>query len=632
MWDLNPIRLKANRVVLISFDTIFDEVDAERAPLVEEVRYLLFCILFYVRTGKLGRMTAETVIKYFSVLRTAARYCYDQRAKPLVGVLSLQQLFTNPAYLEAFSQWVIKKDLSETYRRASRAMLNHMVAIGEQRLGYKLHGVFHIGFGVELKGFEQTPIIPTRIYLSLINSSGDWLDELYTNRQALEGFLKAFSDPCFGRSRKQQRSIVGSQKTYKPFFDEALALHNLSDFFTDDLACSIRNHLSVAIIKVQWILKTVIHLYTGMRDQEVLRLPYNCISDEEVVAATVDDTGATRDKPMIVQVLSTTTKYTGYRKAAGWLATDDVVRAVEVARCICRGLSSLYGLPPEEMPLFLAPAIINHHKTEVGVPEFVASNKPGRLKQFLQITEADFHELQVSDPSRDFSLSSKYEIGSYWPFASHQFRRSLAFYGSNSGFISLPTLRSQFKHLTTQMSRYYGNNFEKLKTIFGYYDVKVGDFVLPKNHVLFEYQTGIPMSIAYDLLDHAFGSDSPMFGGVGTYISNQRSKMDRGDIHIADVRKETEKLASEGKISFKPTLLGACTFAGKCKSYLLGSVLSCTSCADGIIEKEKLESVISDNEADLNLYDSDSGEYQVIKAELEGLKKFHQKFISVVEV
>ena len=107
---------------------------------------------------------------------------------------------------------------------------------------------------------------------------------------------------------------------------------------TDDLSCRGRNNLSGAILRIQWILKTVIHLYTGMRDQEVMRLPYHCINDEEVSAATVDDEGVKRDKSMIVQVISTTTKFTGYRKAAAWLATDEVLRAVEVAQSICRGL------------------------------------------------------------------------------------------------------------------------------------------------------------------------------------------------------------------------------------------------------------------------------------------------------
>jgi len=632
VWDVNPNRLKANKLRLISFNSIFDKTDAECAGLVEEVRYLLFCLRFYVRAGRLGRLSAESLVKYFAVLRIAARYCYDQNANPLIGVISLQQLFTNPAYLDGYSSWIIKSDLGETYRKGTRAMLGHIVAVGEHRLGYKLHGVFHLRFGVDDKKSNQTPVIPTRIYLRLLNSSSDWLNLLYENRHAIEAFLKSFENPLYGRSHKAQLLHDAGISSYDPDFNQALLSHELVSVFTDDLSCRSRNNLSGAINKIQWILKTVIHLYTGMRDQEVMRLPYRCINDEEVSAATVDDEGVTRDGSMIVRVISTTTKFTGYHKAAAWLATDEVLRAVEVAQSICRGLSVLFHAPYDSMPLFLTPAVINYPQSEVGVPELDIRNKPDRLKQFDLITEADFLELQASDPKRDFSLESDYQVGSPWPFRTHQFRRSLAFYGRNSGFISLPTLRKQFKHLTSQMSRYYGNNFERLKTIFGYYDPETNDFILPKNHILFEYQAGVPMSIAYDLLDHAFGNDSPIFGGAGTYISNQRKKLDRGDIHIVDVRKETEKLASEGKISYKPTLLGACTYAGNCEFYLLGDAGPCTNCDESIIERDKLEAAIADDEADLARYEPGSGEYQVVKTELDRLKKFHQKFIAVVEV
>lgn len=632
-WDLNPIRLKASRIMTIDFDSMFDKSGAEQDLLIRETRYLLFCLLFYVRTGQLGRMSAGVLVHYFMTLRAAARYCYSQQANPLVGALSLQQLFTTPAYLNAYSQWMIKTGVGGTQRTIMRALVTHLVAIGESRLGYKLHGVFDLDFGCsEMVANQQHPVIPTRIYLDAINSLGEWVNVLYPKRAALEGFLLCFENPCYGYTEHHQKTLAPNGAYFQPEFVHALRLHQVDSVFTGDLACLGRGVLSSAILKIQWILKTVIHLYTGMRDQEVLRLPYDCIDDEEVVAASVDDDHVTRDKPMIVQVLSTTTKFAGYRKTVSWLATDDVVRAVEVARSICRAISKLFGVRPEDMPLFLNPAIINRSNTKIGVPTWNTVSKPKFLVSRYLITDDDFQELQVSDPNRDFSSETEFSIGSPWPFSSHQFRRSLAFYGSNSGFISLPSLRKQFKQLTTQMARYYANNFDKLKTIFGYYDEAKDDFVLPKNHVLFEYQTGVPMNVAYDLIEHAFGSDAPLFGGTGSYIANQREKMDKGDIYIVELRKETEKQAAEGKISYRPTLLGACTYIGKCEFYLLGAVTSCLSCKDGVIEKSKLESAIDDNEADLRLYEHGSGEYQVIETELTHLKKFHQKFISVVEV
>lgn len=633
IWDLSPIRLMANRIQKISFESIFEEPNSEQSALVEEVRYLLFCLLFYVQAGRLGRVSAETLVKYFVALRRAARYCSDLKSNPLIGALSLQQLLTNPVYLDGYSHWMVRNKIGRMERKTTRALLKHMVSMGEQRLGYKIQGVFHLKFGSDDGRDNQTPIIPTRIYLGIINATGDVMNDLYEKRDSIEEFIKAFLNPLYGYTRKNQSKFSPGLERYEPDFNEALRIHGVDQIFTGDLACVGRNNLSGGILKIQWILKTVIHLYTGMRDQEVMRLVYNCIDSEDIVAPTVNEDGVTVDNAMTVKVLSTTTKYTGYRKAASWLATEEVVRAVEILRSICRGVSSHFNMPPDDMPLFLTPGIFSVSSNNVvRVAELDPGNKPKLLTERLIITEADFQELQASDPGRDFSQKAKFRVGSPWPFASHQFRRSLAFFGSNSGFISLPTLRKQFKHLTMQMSRYYTNNFDKLKTIFGYYDEEAKDFVLPENHVLFEYQTGVPMSIAYDLLDHAFGSDAPIFGGTGTYISNQRKKMEQGDIHIADIRRETEKLAAEGKISHKVTLLGSCTAVDRCDSYLLGDASSCLSCKDGIIDKYKLEGAIKDDEADLALYEPGSGEYQVVEAELDNLKKFHQKFIAVVEV
>ena len=630
-WDFNPIRLKANTVSTIGFDTIFERYDPDQQSLIQEVRYLLFCLLFYVNSGQLGRISAGMLYSYFMTLRTAARFCYSMKDNPLVGIISLQELFTNPAYLNAYKHWMDKDDVGATRRKLTSALISHMVAVGEERLGYKLHGVFDIDFGGDFDT-QQHPVIPTRIYLDVINSLGEWMDVLYIHRYPLEQFLNCFEHEGYGYTVNHQKVINKDVAFFQPEFAQAIKRHKLKNVFTGDLSCEGRGVLSSAILKIQWILKNVIHVYTGMRDQEVMRLPYNCLAEEEVVPATEDEEGIVRDNPMMVNVISSTTKFTGYRKSAAWLATDEVVRAVEVARALCRSISRLFGVNHEDMPLFLNPAIINRADTKIGVPTWNEVSKPKFLLTRYIIQAHDMEELQASDPTRHFAGDNRFKVGMPWRLTSHQFRRSLAFYGSSSGFISLPSLRKQFKHLSTQMTRYYANNFERLKTIFGYYDEKLDDFVLPKNHVLFEYQTGIPMNIAYDLLSHAFGDEAPLFGGVGTYISNQRGKMAKGEIHLVDLREETEKQAEDGKISYRPTFLGACTKNGKCETYLLGEITPCLSCKDGILEKDKLESAIRDDEADLAMYELGSGEYQVVEAELLSLKKFHQQFIPLREV
>ncbi|WP_176514797.1 integrase [Pseudomonas faucium] len=632
-WDFNPMRLRANKIWAVRFDGVFETTGKAQQSLIDEIKWILFCLLFFVSTGHTGRISVGVLAQYFLMLRTAARFCYEKGAGELAGVLSLQNLFTTPAYLSAYARWMKINKVGSTQRKLTRALLNHLVSIGEERLGYKLQGVFDINFECD-DDTKQHPVIPTRIYLGVINAVGLTLDTLYNNREALERYLTAFDNPFYGYTHLHQKKINGNKapKSYEPEFEETLKIHELETLFSGDFSCTGRGVLSSTVLKMQWVAKTVIHLYTGMRDQEVLRLPYDCVDQDEVVSATLDDKGFARDKPIMVKVLSTTTKFTGYRKTVSWLATDEAIRAVEVARAICRGISRLYGVDPKTMPLFLNPSIINRAQTEIGVPFWNNVSKPDFLLNGFIMTASDLDELQLTEPSRDFASENIFQVGSPWNFTSHQFRRSLAFYGSSSGFISMPSLRKQFKHLCTQMTRYYANNFELLKTIFGYYDEKKGKYVLPRTHVLFEVQTGVPINVAYDLLAHAFGDDARLFGGVGTYISNQRGKIESGDVHIVDVRKETEKQAADGKISYRPTLLGACTRTGKCEHFLLGAAVSCLSCADGIIEKEKLDEAIEDNERDLELYEPGSGEYQVVQYELSNMRKFRERLIPAVEV
>lgn len=633
-WDLNPMRLSAKPIDIIRFDNVFDSDCAAVKPLIAEVRYLIFCILFYSCSGMLGRLSASVVVEYARALIAASRFCYSQKSNPLVGMLSLSQLFSTPAYLKSYRSWMDANNMSSVVRKYTRRLILRLADIGESRVGFPVKSAFGEGFGGKEHNYNQTPIIPTRIYLEVINNSGDLLDLLYSHKDRLEDFISCFQDPCFGRSEAQQVKQFGIEvSSLRPTLHQAIKSHGLGSLLTGDLqplgirGAGYRSGFSAVLMRIQWVLKNIIHLYTGMRDEEALRLPYNCIDSEALISSTSDEEGVVRDSEMMVNVISTTTKFSGYRKETAWLATESVMRAVEVAQAICRGLSHLYKVDHRELHLFLSPGVINKPDFEVRVSSFEKFYGYDCFGQYFLLPD-DLAELEASDPSRNFA-EEKFQLGATWRFGSHQFRRSLAFYGSSSGFISLPSLRKQFKHLSIQMARYYANNFEKLKTIFGYYDEDKKEFVLPKNHFLFEYQTGVPLNIAYDLLDHAFGDGSVLFGGVGTYISNQREKMGSGEIHIADLRKETEKQAKEGKIAYRTTLLGGCTTVGKCDSYLLGNAASCLSCDEGIIEKEKLEGAIADDEALLERLEPGTGEYQVVESELNGFKKFHQRFIPV---
>lgn len=627
-WDFNPYRLGAIKRCKIRFDSVFDEAEVGQALLIEESKYLLYCLIYFAGGGRMGTLSVGTVAQYWFVIRAAMRFCYAQKQKPMVGSLSLQQLFTVPVYLAAFV-----RDVSFDKAFLS-GILRGLARVGEERLGYAV--LNPRDFSLKRKESHQHPVIPTRIYLSLINTAGDFLDQISSGVGRLESFIECFDDENYGVSHSQQKSRrLGGKNNYRPDMTQAIESHCLGSVFSGAFQCAHRRNLQRVLLNIQYLLKNVIHLYTGMRDQEVMRMTYLCLSDKVVRQALVDDQSVVRDRGQVVSVISSSTKFSGYKKEGAWFAPREVVKAIDIAKEICRGLAKLYNVELDERcPLFLNPSILSYSrkKSEVGVSAFVARSIRTTAFHGLLIQAEDLQELAQSDPLRDFYGEPGFAIGKPWPLTSHQFRRSLAFYGSNSGFLSLPTVRAQFKHTTIEMARYYSNNYGNLRTIFGYYDEAKGDFVLPSNHFAFEYQMAMPMSVANQLISDLMFSEEPLFGGTGSYAEKQRERIKLGSINVEDVRADTERRVRNGEISYRSTLLGGCTKVGRCDSFLLGDYASCLSCEGAIIKPAKLNSVIEESMRELGGYVEGSGEHQIVQVEVERLMEFKSRVIDKVKI
>lgn len=630
VWDFNPYRLSAKKVRKILFDSVFEDKGKEQQMLIDESKYLLYCLIYFGGGGKLGRLSVATLNKYWFILRIAMKFCYAQKQKPMVGVLSLQQLFTIPVYLAAF----IREQVSHSSKVALSGMLGQLVHVGRGRLGYAV--VNPSSFDLKKQESKQHPVIPTRIYLGLINVTGDLIDQLYQGVGAYEVFVESFVDEHYGISLNNQKTRgLGGKSNYRPDMLQSLNDHGLSAVLVNEFACPFKRNVQNVLLKMQYVVKTIIHLYTGMRDQEVLRMPYNCLSTRVLGVPVVDDQNIIRDQPQEVRVLSTTTKFTGYKEDGAWFAPGEVVKAIEIAQAICRGLAKLYKIELDDRcPLFLNPSIVGKSRKtdEVTVTGFESKKTQLSVLQALVIQKEDLAELAQSDPSRDFYNEPEFSIGQSWPLTSHQFRRSLAFYGSSSGFLSLPSLRAQYKHMTIQMARYYANNFGNLRTIFGYYDENSGEFVLPSNHFAFEFQMAIPMSVANQLIADLLFSEEPLFGGTGSHMQKQKQRVEAGEIHIEDLRVDTERRVKDGAINYRPTLLGGCTKVGRCDSFLLGYFIECLSCEGAVIKPEKLSAAVDDATEELSFYAEGSGEYQVVTFDIERMLAFKARLIDVVEL
>jgi len=365
-----------------------------------------------------------------------------------------------------------------------------------------------------------------------------------------------------------------------------------------------------------------------MRDQETSRCMFDCVDKVSLNEPVIDDSGAILDESKMLSIVSTTTKFEGYKREDSWLAPIPALKAIKVAKAFDEGLAVLYGVEVSTMHLFSSPAIVRNRSKKLSATSFantILTKEDSILysPQF-RIRKEDLYLLSETDPGRDFASEKKFSEGEIWPFSSHQCRRSLAFYAAANG-VSEVAIQSQFKHAARQMSRYYRKGFENLLTLFGHKEDVDGSYALGKNHIAFEFQMAVPTGAVALLFEDVFSSDATLMGGAGSYMEKLRSHVASGQLAILDAKEETIKLAHKGETAYRPTLLGGCTKVGPCDDFLLGDATACLSCDGAVIRSDKLDRLIAVTEVEASGYDVDSVEYQITTQELSNLRLFKEK-------
>jgi len=624
-WDLNPYSLSASKIAVMHFSGGLDKASAkEKENLISEMKYLMFCLMYFINSGHKGLLTPATLLNYFDMIRKVAKFCVQMKENPVVGILSLKEVFSNRTYLSA----VCKDNDSVTFNKKMPAFLNHLASLSVEKVGFTAVQSSDLKFGSV--DSDQHPIIPIRIYLEYMDEFEGKINEVYNNAENLTDFLLEFKDPLFGCSKATQKSYSVKKKFLRPTFHEAIEAYDLANLFNDIYKTNQKKSLTSVLTKIYFLVKNIIHLYTGMRSEEVLRLPYDCLMDYELTEDTLDDNGSVVDKARMINMISSTTKFEGYKKPASWLATEEVIKAVVVAKRISKAVSIIKGIESSQRLLFESPSAITHKKDSSSA--VVLFDRVADSFNSYYINKDDFDIVVASDPDRNFQDNPKFQIGNPWHLTSHQFRRSLAYYASGSGLVSMPTIKRQFKHTSLAMARYYSRNFEQIKTIFGFYDEEKGEYILPDGHMAYKFQMAMPINIADQILGDVTGDDNQLFGKTGSFIERQKEKLDRGDIHIMEVRQDTIKRLERGELSYRGTLLGGCTKIGSCDTAMLGEFTECLTCEGSIIKMNLVEKQIAESESELAIYEQDSCEYQLVNEDLKKLKNFRSHKLNIQEV
>ncbi|WP_139463739.1 hypothetical protein [Aeromonas veronii] len=619
LWDFSPYSSSENKTHNLHFESIRGVNDEHTLQLRKEVKWIMFCLIYKTGSGRLGRLSTSTLYGYFRITCMVVDIAVKLSNNPFNNrLMYIRDVLGNKKNIENL-------DLSKSGKKNLNSLISKLVGLGKEKLGYS---VCSVKLHRDYKEDKQHPVIPVSLYLHYVNKLTDELEKLYTGTSKITDFLVRFSEKGYGLTHSSQGV---SKLKLKPTMQKAIAEYGLNDVFPN---VTKHSQLLKTIKQIQYTLKTAIHLYTGMRDQEVIRLPFNCISTVSLRKEEKDANGKVVVPVNMIQIISTTTKYTGYRKEDAWYAPDIIIKAIEVLQRIARGLCFRKGVTDmSEIPLFLSAGSlrvsVDNEESEDKLSAFGKIKKMGVPQWFLDavITEKDMELLKASDPSRDFENERdgngelKFKIGGVWPLTSHQLRRSLAFYACSSGFVSIPTLKRQYKHLTAEITKYYSRNHQNIVSIFGHYDAQTGKWMLPETHVIFDCQAAFTMDVAEQFINDLL-EDEPLFGKSGSYMSRQAERIFDGEVSIVEFRATTEEKIKNGEIVYNKTLLGGCTNINGCDCRILGEFTDCLSSDCAVIKRDKVEKQILEIQKAMQFYAPKDGEYQVLEAELDSLNKF----------
>ncbi|CAK3866688.1 hypothetical protein [Vibrio crassostreae] len=183
--------------------------------------------------------------------------------------------------------------------------------------------------------------------------------------------------------------------------------------------------------------------FSGMRDSELDKLTPN---------SYYKDTFDGRDYHM----LQSHTFKLGEKRET-WVTASSSEQAIELASKITKHWRKEVEYPNEKY----VNSIWVNQSARSKLPVLI-SDWNDRLKRFckhfdLVITEEDYQTCIKENPLSLERVNQSIKVGLPWPLATHQFRRTLAFYCIKHRLGTAVALKQQFKHLYLSMTEWYTN-------------------------------------------------------------------------------------------------------------------------------------------------------------------------------
>ncbi len=555
-WNLRPYAKPNQRDFIIYFDI---DLGNSTNAYVDEIKIILILMMFVVK-GRRSHVSTTTFKQYAQTLKVIAAFC-AQVDIPISSAL------TSKHYAELFLS-VTSKENRVRFGTMLRLLLTcpadttNLTFIDPSTLK---------NFRTSKQAIndkKQTSIIPQRIFTKCLEKLNNLISEYLDNKSNIEQLTdKLIKDTAYGRSQQQQRAHNVRAGQYRPSFKEAVKLHNLCSVSKNHKIFSVAQ-LAKYLSTIQFCCKTIVHAFSGMRDGEVYSIKYNPLATRKFGNLST------------LRLIGVTTKFeAGNGRITYWITSEEILPAILAAQSICRMISKQLNKPAKKLNLFTTTSHLSfsiaNHKTDVD--DLINSNLKHSVFNSIVFHEAQFkiskddiRELKKIDFSRAWDDEPRFKEGNYWPFATHQFRRSLAVYALSSRLVSITSLKRQLQHISLSMTLYYVRGLLSNLSLFG----------SDKDHMAFEVQEIKKTVEALDYLE-THRINETLLGTHGKHIENSIKPF--GEEKILENRDETIRRAKRGELHFHSTPLGGCTSSHPCTKKFHKPLTCCIGCSKPII-------------------------------------------------
>lgn len=612
IWDLSCYAHIYTQQANIDFN--IEHNSNKKQILIKQLKTVLFYTLFS-RKRRDNNITIASINNSFFMLRKLVYICLKYNCD--FTTIKNNRLFLKNLKNHLLNlSWESQKKYINTFNSINKAGTLY----GVENFGFDIKFIKEIKTlqNLQIKDHKQTLLIPTRIYADFITSSLDFFDETLP---IIENIFNLISDDDFHKYKYELTHL--RSKVFKNLIHK----YDLEDYFSK-YNITHNQKLIFFLQSIQALGGFTIICFSGMRRSEALNLNY--LSYQEVKRRNLHSAWILK---------GTTSKFTQVGAVAtNWVTASvihKVVKTLQVLVKVHKIWSFKRGINIEldinEYPLF--PSFANKHEKafhpifKMPLGGFVESSEAVyRAIDPIIFNEDDLNELNTFNPLVNWLEEYKLEIGKPWIFRPHQFRRSLTVYCARSGLVKIPTLKCQLKHISFDMTLYYGKNYMNAKNLIQQPVLTEATY---ESSLITEYKNQTLYEQLSDFTKDVTQKETILFGGEGTRLQVLKDQ-DKSPSFLTD-KKQTEKHIFEGKISYRKTVLGGCSRVSGCNKLGFSYITACIPCAYSIFNEDSIDALELTKEsytliAQDKLKKGEAQLYEQYTQEIEAIDKILGKF------